>query len=109
MKAHLIDTHLLVPRSRSSAKVKVRYQGHVSQKMGVFGALVFHKHILFYINPLPRMLMLDSSDSATNRYDVKNMNKWRYNYLRKTLWEKKKVLGMSNFSFPTLFSKAICC
>ena len=46
MKAHLIDTHLLVPKSRSSAKVKVKYQGHVSQKMDVFGALVFHKHIL---------------------------------------------------------------
>ena len=49
MKAHLINTHLLVPRSRSSAKVKVKYQGHVSQKMGVSGALVFHKHILFVI------------------------------------------------------------
>ena len=49
MKAHLIDTHLLVPRSRSSAKVKVKYEGHVSQKMGVLGALVFHKHILFVI------------------------------------------------------------
>ena len=48
MKAHLIDTHLLVPRSRSSAKVKVKYQGHVSQKMGVSGALVFHKHILVF-------------------------------------------------------------
>ena len=44
MKAHLIDT-----RSRSSAKVKVKYQGHVSQKMGVLGALVFHKHMLFVI------------------------------------------------------------
>ena len=42
MKAHLINTYLLVPRSRSSAKVKVKYQGHVSQKMGVSGALVFH-------------------------------------------------------------------
>ena len=50
MKAHLIDTHLLVPRSRSSAKVKVKYQGHVSQKMGVSGALVFHKHILFLLS-----------------------------------------------------------
>ena len=49
MKAHLIDTHLQVPRSRSSTKVKVKYQGHVSQKMGVSGALVFHKHILFCI------------------------------------------------------------
>ena len=46
MKAHFINTHL-VPRSRSSAKVKVKYQGHVSQKMGVSGALVFHKHTLF--------------------------------------------------------------
>ena len=46
MKAHLIDTHLLV--SRSSANVKVKYQGHVSQKMGILGALVFHKHILFF-------------------------------------------------------------
>ena len=49
MKAHLIDTHLLVPRPRSYAKVKVKYQGHVSQKMGVSGALVFHKHILFIL------------------------------------------------------------
>ena len=47
MKAHLINTHLLLPKSRSSAKVKVRYQGHFSQKMTVLGALVFQKHILF--------------------------------------------------------------
>ena len=47
MKAHLIDTHLLAPRSRSSANVKIKYQGHVSQKMGISRALVFHKHILF--------------------------------------------------------------
>ena len=49
MKAHLIDTHLLVPRTRSSAKVKVKYQGNVSQKMDVSGTLVLHKHILFQI------------------------------------------------------------
>ena len=48
MKAYLINTHLLVPRSRSSAKVKVKYQGNFSQKMGVSRALVFHKHILFF-------------------------------------------------------------
>ena len=41
MKAHLVNTHRLVTRSRSSAKVNVKYQGHVSQKMGVLGALVF--------------------------------------------------------------------
>ena len=51
MKEHLIDTHLLVPRSRSSAKVKVKYQGRVSQKMGVSGAFMFHKHILFFYAP----------------------------------------------------------
>ena len=45
MKAHLIDTDLLVPRSMSSAKVKVKYQTRVSKKMGVLGALVFHKYI----------------------------------------------------------------
>ena len=39
MKAHLIDTHLLTPKSRSSSKVKVKYQGHVSQKMGVSGGI----------------------------------------------------------------------
>ena len=39
--------HLLVPRSRSSAKVKVKCKGYISQKMAVSGAFVFHKHILF--------------------------------------------------------------
>ena len=33
--------------SRSSAKFKVKYQGHISKKkMAVSGALVFYKHIL---------------------------------------------------------------
>ena len=50
MKAHLINTGLLVSRSRSSAKVKVKYQSHVSQKMGVSGALVFHKNMLFSLS-----------------------------------------------------------
>ena len=49
MKAHLIDTHLLVPRSRSSTKVKVNNQGHVSQEMDISVALVFHNPILFTI------------------------------------------------------------
>ena len=46
MKAYLINMHLLVPRSRSSAKVKVKYKGYISQKMAVSGAFVIHKHIL---------------------------------------------------------------
>ena len=37
-----MDTHLLVPRPRSSAKVKVKYQGHVSQRMGVSGTSQTH-------------------------------------------------------------------
>ena len=48
MKAHLINTHLLIPRSRSSAKVKVKYQGHDSKKMGVSGGIsVSQTHIVF--------------------------------------------------------------
>ena len=59
MKAHLIDTHLLVPMSRSSANIKVKYQGHVSQKMGVLGGisvsqthLVFLAYMYVYFPPL---------------------------------------------------------
>ena len=48
MKAHLMDTHLLVPRSRSSAKIIVKYQGHISQNMTLSGASVFNKHILCF-------------------------------------------------------------
>ena len=50
MKAHLIDTHLLVPRSRLSAGVKVIYHCHISEKIAGFGALVFYKHILFFLD-----------------------------------------------------------
>ena len=41
--------HLLVPRSRSSAKVKVKYKGYTSQKMAISGTFLFHKHILLEI------------------------------------------------------------
>ena len=57
MKAHLIDIHL-VPRSRSSAKVKVKYQGHVSQKMGV----VFH-----YTSCLPHKIDLKCNSSPDKK------------------------------------------
>ena len=52
MKAYFINMHLLVPRSRPSAKVKVKYKGYISQKMAVSGAFVFHKHILFFLSYL---------------------------------------------------------
>ena len=48
MKTHLINTHLLLSRSRSSAEVKVEYQSYISQKMVVSEALMFHKHILVF-------------------------------------------------------------
>ena len=49
MKAYLINMHLLVPRSGSSAKVKVKYKGYIYQKVAVLGVFVFHKHILFHL------------------------------------------------------------
>ena len=41
MKAYLINMHLLVPRSTSSAKVKVKYKGYISKKKknGRFGGI----------------------------------------------------------------------
>ena len=101
MKAHHIDTHLLVPRSSAKVKVKVKYQGHVSQKMGVLGALVFHKHILF------------SFGKGLTVYQTKNFGIY---YLRddkiirmtisvlnllgeKTLCGKEKMLVCNNLSF----------
>ena len=49
MKEHPINMHLLVPRSRSSAKVKVKYQGDISQKMAVSGGIsVSETHLVFY-------------------------------------------------------------
>ena len=51
MKAHLINTYLLVPGSRLSAKVKVKYQGHVSQKIGVLGGIsVSQTHLVLFID-----------------------------------------------------------
>ena len=48
MTVNLIDTHLLVIRSRSSAKAKVKYDSlNFFQKMAVLGALVFLKKLVF--------------------------------------------------------------
>ena len=43
VKVHLFDTHLLVLSSRSSAKVKVKYEGHILKKIAYLGKLLFHK------------------------------------------------------------------
>ena len=48
MKAHLNDTHLLVLRSRSSSRVKIKYQGHISQNNGHFGGIsASQTHLVF--------------------------------------------------------------
>ena len=48
MKAYLINMHLLVPRSSSSAKVKVKYKGNISKKNGRFGGIrVSQTHLVF--------------------------------------------------------------
>ena len=49
MKAYLINMHLLVPRSRSSAKVKVKCKGYISQKKGRSGGIhVSQTHLVFF-------------------------------------------------------------
>ena len=63
MKAHLIDTRLLVPRSRLSAKVKVKYKGYISQKMAVvavWGIRVSQTHLVL----LEFMELLDFSSTG---------------------------------------------
>ena len=46
MKAHHMDTHLVVPMSRSFTNVKVTLRKE-KKKKPFSGAFVFHKHILF--------------------------------------------------------------
>ena len=55
--------HLLVQRSRSSAKVKIKYKGYISQKMAVSGAFMFHKHMLFF--PLLSSMSSFSADNGS--------------------------------------------
>ena len=50
MKAYLINMHLLVPRSRSSAKIKVKYKGYISQKWPFLGHSCFTNTSFFLLN-----------------------------------------------------------
>ena len=67
MKAYLINTHLLVPRSRSSAKVKIKYQGHAFQKMDASGALVFHIHLDINVTLIFTLTFADDLDLSNSR------------------------------------------
>ena len=71
MKAYLINMHLLVPRSRSSAKVKVKFKGYISQKNGCFGGIrVSQTHLVKNVNCL---LLKDFSNFESNtNYDSLN-------------------------------------
>ena len=52
MKTYLINMDLLVLRSRSTAKVKVKYKGYISQKMAVSrGIRVSQTHLVVTCNP----------------------------------------------------------
>ena len=62
---------------------------------------------VFFLNPLPNMPVLGSSNSTAKRYDVKNMDKWGYSYLIEL-----KTLGIGKIShyqqfllFPRCFQK----
>ena len=58
MKAYLINMHLLVQRSRSSAKVKVRYKGYISQKMAISGGIrVSQTHLVISSKKVPFHVM----------------------------------------------------
>ena len=46
MKTHLIDTNLMIPRSRSSFEVK--YLGQIFKEMVAVEAFMFHKRIFFF-------------------------------------------------------------
>ena len=71
MKAHLINTHLLVPRSRSSAKVKVKYQGLVSQKIGVLGGISLSQtHLVFNLCYFLKTLKEKSSENFVGKGEL---------------------------------------
>ena len=48
MKAYLINMQLLVPRSRSSAKFKVKYKGYISKKLRFRGHSCFTNTSCFF-------------------------------------------------------------
>ena len=52
MEVNLIDKHVLVPKSRSSVKVMIKYQGHVHRKKNghLGGISVSQTHLLFKSN-----------------------------------------------------------
>ena len=63
MKAHLIDTHLLVSRSSAKVNIKVTFS-----KMALLGSLMFHKHIFFKTEFSLKIKHLDPSSGICMQY-----------------------------------------
>ena len=58
-----MNMHLLVPRSRASAKVKFKYEGYISQKNGRFGGIrVSQTHLVF-------------------KFEIKITSMWSFDYV----------------------------
>ena len=117
MKAHLIKTHLLVPRSRSSVKVKVKY---ISQKMvvGGGGVSVSQTHLV------PQCFQNSSSPGLFSHYQTnfrlvqieincrrhfKVHLKWKISTIkgRKHCEKRGNCLLQAISPFLTMFSTAI--
>ena len=63
MKAYLINIHLLVPWSRSSAKFKVKYKGYISQKMAISGGIgVSQTHLVQFCRHVHTFTSLNVED-----------------------------------------------
>ena len=62
-------------------------------------------------NPLPHMPILGSSSSTANKDMMSKYGKMgiQLSDLVENIVGEKKLLIMSNFFFPTVFSKAVCC
>ena len=89
--------HLLVPRSRSSAKVKVKYKGYICLKMAVSGAFMFRTHLFFFYFRYA-LVMLESLAGTRHRiYRLRPRTGEKISVLHRDPW------GMDNSSVPDAF------
>ena len=79
MKAYLINMHLLLPRSRTSANIKVKYKGYISKKMAVSGAFAFHKHILLcFVSQIPDYQGKEWIGRRQMAVDIPELSVWSF-------------------------------
>ena len=63
--------------------IKPKSKPRLKYRKVTYSPILLISMLLLFINPLPHMPILGSSDSAANKNYVKNMDKWGYNYLTK--------------------------